>query len=200
VNDLKISWNTATGDIAVNSSKAANEFKGKFLSLFTDLQAKSRQLFLYWTATFLNPYRLIGTIKQVVNVVKQYDDALTEMRKVSDESVRSLKEFQIASFDIASSLGTTGLQIQQSTADWLRLGETFEEAQKSAEVSNLLKNVSEFESVDAATQSLVSASQAYKDLDKIEIVDKLNNIGNNFSISTDQLAEGLQNAAAVLMT
>jgi len=28
----------------------------------------------------------------------------------------------------------------------------------------------------------------------------LNNIGNNFSISTDQLATGLQNAAAVLMT
>lgn len=200
VNDLRISWNTATGDIAVNSSQAANEFKGKFLSLFTDLQAKSKQLFIYWTATFFNPYRLIGTVKQVVNIVKQYDDALTEMRKVSDESVTSLKQFQVASFDMASSLGTTGLQIQKSTADWLRLGETLEEAQESARVSNLLLNVSEFQNVDSATQALVSASQAYKDLDKIEIVDKLNNIGNNFSVSTDQLATGLQNAAAVLMT
>ena len=200
VNDLRISWNTTTGDIAVNSSQAANEFKGKFLSLFTDLQAKSKQLFVYWTATFFNPYRLIGTVKQVVNIVKQYDDALTEMRKVSDESVTSLKQFQVASFDMASSLGTTGLQIQKSTADWLRLGETLEEAQESARVSNLLLNVSEFQNVDSATQALVSASQAYKDLDKIEIVDKLNNIGNNFSVSTDQLATGLQNAAAVLMT
>jgi hypothetical protein len=34
-------------------------------------------------------------------------------------------------------------------------------------------------------------SQAYKELDKIDIIDKLNNIGNNFSISTDQLATGL---------
>ena len=46
----------------------------------------------------------------------------------------------------------------------------------------------------------MSASQAYNDLEKLDIVDKLNIIGNNFSISTDQLAQGLQNAAAVLKT
>jgi hypothetical protein len=34
----------------------------------------------------------------------------------------------------------------------------------------------------------------------MDIVDKLNNIGNNFSVSTDELATGLKNAAAVLAT
>ena len=43
-------------------------------------------------------------------------------------------------------------------------------------------------------------SQAYQELEKIDIVDKINNIGNNFSISTDELARGMQNAAAVLKT
>lgn len=43
-------------------------------------------------------------------------------------------------------------------------------------------------------------SQAYKDLDKIDIVDKLNNIGNNFSISTDGLATALQKSASALTT
>jgi hypothetical protein len=37
-------------------------------------------------------------------------------------------------------------------------------------------------------------------LEKIDIVDKLNNIGNNFAVATDDLAKGLQNSAAVLMT
>lgn len=43
-------------------------------------------------------------------------------------------------------------------------------------------------------------SQAYKDLDKIDIVDKLNNIGNNYSISTDGLATALQKSASALTT
>lgn len=150
--------------------------------------------------SFASFYRVIDVFKQAFNTVKQLDDALTEMRKVSDESLSSLQRYQSLSFNIADEVGTTAQQIQQSTADWLRLGESFEEAQKSAKESTILLNVSEFENIDKATEALVSASQAYKDLDKIDIIDKLNNIGNNFSISTDQLATGLQNSAAVLMT
>ena len=47
---------------------------------------------------------------------------------------------------------------------------------------NILFNVSEFEGIDEATESLVSMSQAYKDLDKMDIINVLNNIGNNYSI------------------
>ena len=43
-------------------------------------------------------------------------------------------------------------------------------------------------------------SAAYQDLEKIEIVDKLNYIGNNFAISTDGLATALQNSASALKT
>lgn len=43
-------------------------------------------------------------------------------------------------------------------------------------------------------------SQAYSDLDKMDIVDVLNNIGNNYSISTDGLATALQTSASALTT
>jgi hypothetical protein len=46
------------------------------------------------------------------------------MRKVSDESVSTLKNFQVESFNLADSVGTSGLQIQQSTADFMRLGQS----------------------------------------------------------------------------
>ena len=199
VKQLQFAWSEAYGVIVQGVTQLPKQSVG-IVAVFDRIKNKIKELATYWTARLFDPYRLIGSFKQIINIVKQYDDALTEMRKVSDESVSSLKEFQKSSFDIASSLGTTGLQIQKSTADWLRLGETFDEAQKSAKVSNLLLNVSEFESIDQATQALVSASQAYNELEKIDIVDKLNNIGNNFSVSTDQLAEGLQNSAAVLKT
>ena len=82
----------------------------------------------------------------------------------------------------------------------MRLGESLQEAAKSAEATNILFNVSEFESIDKATDSLVSMSQAYKDLEKMDIVDIMNNIGNNYAISTDGLASALQRSASALTT
>lgn len=61
-------------------------------------------------------------------------------------------------------------------------------------------NVSEFESIEDATESLIAMSAAYSNLEKIEIVDKLNLIGNEFSISSDGIATALQDSASALKT
>lgn len=145
-------------------------------------------------------YDLINAGKEGLNVARGFDTALTEMRKVSDETVQSLKNYQATTFDTADVVGTTAKQIQNSTADWMRLGESMTEAAESAKSANILLNVSEFEGIDEATESLVSMSQAYKDLDKMDIIDVLNNIGNNYSISTDGLATALKDSASALVT
>jgi hypothetical protein len=44
------------------------------------------------------------------------------MRKVSDETVSSLKKYQQETFDIADSVGTTALDLQDATASYMRLG------------------------------------------------------------------------------
>lgn len=145
-------------------------------------------------------YDLINGVKRGVNTVKELNTALTEMRKVSDESLQSLKNYQATTFDTADDVGTTAKQIQNSTADWMRLGESMDQAAESAKDANILLNVSEFEGIDEATESLVSMSQAYQDLDKMDIIDVLNNIGNNYSISTDGLATALKDSASALVT
>ena len=118
-----------------------------------------------------------NTFKQGLEIVKEFDTALTEMRKVSDETVQSLKDYQATTFDTADAVGTTAKQIQNSTADWMRLGESLDEASESAKTANVLLNVSEFDNIEDATKSLVAMGQAYKDLDKMTIVDKLNEVG-----------------------
>lgn len=145
-------------------------------------------------------YDVINLGKEGFNVVRELNTALTEMRKVSDETVQSLKDYQVTTFDTADAVGTTAKQIQNSTADWMRLGESMNQAEESAKDANILLNVSEFEGIDEATESLVSMSQAYKDLDKMDIIDVLNNIGNNYSISTDGLATALKDSASALVT
>lgn len=119
-------------------------------------------------------FRYVG---EGIQVIREFDTALTEMRKVSDETVQSLKNYQATTFDTADAVGTTAKQIQESTADYMRLGESLDEASESAKTANILLNVSEFDNIEDATKSLVSMGQAYKDLDKTTIVDKLNEVG-----------------------
>ena len=151
-------------------------------------------------ASMFGFYDVINLGKEGFNVVRELNTAFTEMRKVSDETVQSLKDYQATTFDTADAVGTTAKQIQNSTADWMRLGESMNQAAESAKDANVLLNVSEFEGIDEATESLVSMSQAYKDLDKMDIIDVLNNIGNNYSISTDGLATALKDSASALVT
>lgn len=151
-------------------------------------------------AGMVGVYDVINLGKEGFNVVRELNTALTEMRKVSDETVQNLKDYQATTFDTADAVGTTAKQIQNSTADWMRLGESMNQAAESAKDANVLLNVSEFDGIDEATESLVSMSQAYKDLDKMDIIDVLNNIGNNYSISTDGLATALKDSASALVT
>ena len=151
-------------------------------------------------AGMVGVYDVINAGKEGINVVRELNTALTEMQKVSDETKQKLKDYQSTTFNTADAVGTTAKQIQNSTADWMRLGESMNQAAASAKDANILLNVSEFNNIDEATESLVSMSQAYKDLDKMDIIDVLNNVGNNYSISTDGLATALQDSASALVT
>ena len=151
-------------------------------------------------ATKFSFYQIFNQFRQGFEVIHQFDDALTEMMKVSDETRLSLERYQKTTFDTADAIGTSALQIQNSTADFMRLGETLTEAAESAKTANVLMNVSEFQSIDEATKSLIAMSAAYDDLSKMNIIDKLNEVGNNYAISTSEAATALQASASALKT
>lgn len=198
IKEVSLVYDELSGSIRMveKGTKKVNTFMQSFTQGLKQRFSSLAQYLL----TFVSFYRVWGTIKQGVAYIKEFDTALVEMRKVSDETVKSLKNFQAESFNIAKSVGTTAKQIQESTADFMRLGESLNEASESAQVANVLLNVSEFENIDDATDSLVSMAAAYDELDKIDIVDKLNIIGNNFAISTDGLATALKDSASALTT
>ena len=77
-----------------------------------------------------------------------------------------------------------------------------EEAAGLAESTSVLLNVSEFQSIDEATSALVSTMQAfsYTADQSMYVVDVMNEIGNNFAVSSDGIATALQDSASALMT
>ena len=182
-------------EIQAAEERAGNTGK----TFFSVLQERSRSL-VASLMTFMSFYRIIGYIKQGFNTFKEFDSALAEMQKVSNETISTLKEFQQASFDLADSIGTDALSLQQSVAEFMRLGQTLDEATDSAQAANILFNVSEFESAKDASTALIAMSQAYDELSNTQIIDVINKLGNDFPISTEGLATALQDGAASLTT
>ena len=175
VSEFEFTYDKAVGTVAV-ATKKIQEPESAFKALADELTTKWRGLFTT-LASFVGFYRLWGYFKQGVNTVREFDTALTEMQKVSDETISTLQDYQKTTFDTADAIGATALQIQNSTADFMRLGESLKEASESAKVANILMNVSEFESINEATKSLIAMSAAYDNLSKMNIIDKLNEVG-----------------------
>lgn len=198
IETVRLTWDQLIGDVRSSSMSLRSSLSG-WDTFTTKLKNKMLEIGRYFISMG-SAYQLINMVRSGVNIIKELDSAMTELNKVSNETMSTLLGFKSASYDIAISVGTTASQIINSAADFQRIGESLTEATESAKAANVLLNVSEFDSIDSATSSLIAMSQAYKDLDKMEIVDIMNNIGNNFSISTDGLAEGLQRSAASLVT
>ena len=154
-------------------------------------------------STYFGFNDFVRYIGEGINTVRELDTAMTEMRKVSDESVASLKNYQKATFDVADAVGTTAIQIQNSTADWQRLGYGLDEASKLAEISNLYKNVGDMD-INEATEHMISSVQAWKSefsstVDTAEaIANRYNKIGNEFAISSADIGEAMETSAAAL--
>ena len=200
IRKVAFSYNELTGAITkTNKASQDADMTSKFDTFGDKLKKKFGDLGTY-LASFASFYEIVNVIKQGFNVIKDLDTQLTEMQKVSNESLSNLQTYAKNSFDIASQIGSTGAELQASTADYMRLGKSLQDASELAKTTNVLMNVSEFESIDEATESMISMTQAYQDLDPMDIVDKLNLTGNNYSISTDELAQSLQKSVSALKT
>ena len=106
-------------NVVVKSFGTAQKEVSSFSKWMDELSGKFRNLSTY-LLSFVGFYEVFDAFRQGVQYVREFDSALTEMRKVSSETISTLKEFQQASFDIADNVGATAGVIQNSTADWMR--------------------------------------------------------------------------------
>ena len=128
------------------------------------------------------------------------DSAMTELMKVTNETSATYNDFLTNASERASEIGTTIDGLVTSTAGFARLGYEFSEAVNLAEVANIYAVVGdEIDSVETATQSLISTMAAFGDeVDAMSVIDKFNEIGNNFAISSGGVGEALQRSASSL--
>lgn len=184
------------GQYTVETKKYQTGFEKFMDSLAGKWQEVARYLM-----SFGSLYRVWAVLKQGVQYVREVDSALTELKKVTDETEESYERFLNTAAKTADKVGSTIKEVVSSTADWARIGYSLQDAATLAESTSILLNVSEFQSIDEATSALTSTLQAfgYTAQDSMQVVDVMNEVGNSFAVSSDGIATALQDSASSLM-
>lgn len=138
-----------------------------------------------------------------VDVVKEFDDAVTDLRKVSDLEGQALDNYTKKLGELGETVARTRVEMTQNATIFKQAGYSDDDAATLARVAALYQNVADSEvSAQEAGQFVVSQLKAYglAASDAASIVDKLNAVSNNYSVSNSDLAIGLTKSAAALQT
>lgn len=145
--------------------------------------------------------RAYQALQQMVTAVIDVDTAMTELRKVTDETEATYSRFLNTAISRAKELGATVSDTVTATADFARLGYNIDEASELADAAIVYKNVGDgIEDISEASESIISTMQAFGIAaeDSMLVVDKFNEVGNNFAISSRGVGEALLRSASAL--
>lgn len=181
---------------AGETEKATTVF-GRF---FDELKNKAKGIATY-LISMTGFQEIFQQIRQGIQYVREIDSALTELKKVTDETDSTYDSFLQNMSKTASVVGSTVSELTIMAAEWARLGYSIKDAGKLAESTAILLNVSEFDNATEASEALISTMQAfsYTADESQHVVDILNEVGNNYAVSSDGLATALQDSASALM-
>ena len=196
--DINISqYKEIAGNINnINASMVAAGETGK--TVFSQIGQRLQDMNTKLIAQYLSWQDMIRYIRTAINTVVELDSAITELRKVSDASTSRLEQSFATSAATAEELGSSITDVINATADWSRLGYDVDQAEELARIATLYVNVGDNINMDDANQSLISTLQGFKlQADDAEsIVDKFNEVANNYAIDSGGIGQALQRSAA----
>lgn len=168
--------------------------KGVFATLKDNMTSLSP---LFGMGAMINT--VIRGLKDMYSNVVNIDSAMTELKKVTDETDSAYSSFLTNASKRSVELGTTITDYVNSTANFARFGYSMADATQLSEVANIYSVVGdEISGIDEASSSVISTMQAFgiQANDAISIVDKFNEVGNRFAISSGGIGDALTRSAS----
>lgn len=191
---------TELGHVAVAQVKKIDKVKTGWDEFKGSLGGVGKQL-LQYGLRMVEIYDIIRYLRQGFNEVLQIDTAMTELKKVTDETAVAYDNFAKSAYASSKKIGSTMKEFIQASADFARLGYSIDEASQLAEAANVYKNVGDgIDDVAQASESIISTMKAFniEATDSMGIVDRFNEIGNNFAIDSVGIGEALKRSASAL--
>lgn len=143
--------------------------------------------------------RPLQAMRDAVEILKEVDDQLVEIRKVTDLSTQEIEDLTDRAYETASKYGIAVQSYLEGVAEFNRAG--YGEASESlAELATKLQIVGNV-SAESANQALLSVDAAYKMKGNVEelnhVLDAANRIDNEYATSIEKITEGLGIVAPV---
>lgn len=188
------------GTSIIETAGDTKKAKSAFESFADEVKGKFKSLASYFTAMF-GIQEVFQILRQGVQYVKEIDSALTELKKVTNETDAAYDSFLQTASKTASTIGSTVSDFVNATADFARLGYNISEASNLAKAASVYKNVGDgIEDISQASESIISTMKAFgiEANNSMSIVDRFNEVGNSFAISSTGIGEAMQRSASAL--
>lgn len=140
-------------------------------------------------------------LRRGIQYVREIDLALTELKKVTNETEEEYDQFLKTAAKTGARLGTTISAVTEATSTFAKLGYTIEQATEMAESAIVYKNVGDnIESTGDAADSIISTMKGFglEASESMAIVDRFNEVGNRFAITSQGIGEALRLSASAL--
>lgn len=195
--------NNKVQELTISFKNNAREIKanGEATRTFAERIGSLASKFANWLSITRVLMATVKYIKQAVNAVIEIDTAMTELKKVTDETSATYDRFLDNAVSRAKNLGTTVSDIVTATADFARLGYGIQDASALADAAVIYKNVGDgIADINEASESIIATMQAFgvSAENVMQIVDKFNEVGNRFAISSKGVGDALLRSAAAM--
>ena len=187
---------------SVTSLSNATKEAGMNQMSFGDLILSTGKRLTAYLASLLSVNTVIRGLRSAVGSVKELDDSLVELRKVTDISGTALNDFTDRAFKLGTTIGRTGKEVIDAVSTFRRAGYDLESSLESlAAASLVMVNVGDnINDVEYASSALIAVLRGFKmsENDAMGIVDKINEVSNTAPIAFADLTEGLRRTSGIL--
>ncbi len=140
-------------------------------------------------------------ISEAITTVKEFDSALIEFRKVSDLAGESLTAYTEKLAKLGEVTGSTMQAMVEAATEFRKSGFSDEDSAKLASIAEKYRNIADEEiSAGESASFIIAQMKAFNiEADQAEhIIDSVNEVANNFSVSSADLATNLGNMSAIM--
>ena len=199
VSDLTVEYDKLRGSLARYQKQERESLTG-LPAFINGFQKKFNSIMQYLTMT-MSIHQVLAQLRRGVQYIKEIDLALTELRKVTDKTEEEYDKFLQTAAKTGERLGATISAVTEATATFAKLGYTMEQATEMAEAAIVYKNVGDnIASTEDAADSIISTMKGFglEATESMAIVDKFNEVGNRFAITSQGIGEALRLSASAL--
>lgn len=164
------------------------------------IQGKMQELTSYFVSVTSFGFA-IQQIRNMISNVNALDDAMTELRKVTEETDATYDKFLTNAAKRAQTLGSTMSDVVIATGSFARMGYNLEEAEKLGDAAIIAQNVwDNVGSIDETSNTIISAMKAFGIAaeDAMRIVNVYNAVSNSFGVTSGNIADAMADAGAAL--